>query len=608
MDNSNNKEQQIDYIDSLKLFCPRHKNTVIGTCGNTSCKNSHLLCMKCVKDPTNNCFNNEDISRNHSLETLSEVISSFFTKQDTNELDLLEFNNLLEAVKTIEIEDNKNKAIEYLTFAEDLYNKVIENIKQTLDQELNNLTLEYDSEIEELGNKYLPILREPHLNIDRVSISNVLKDKSFKKYLYDNINSTDLEVKSKCSKILKELSSFLNFTYVNDELSNIKNILYISRLKEIENLDKNFQTKLEKLESTMNMLLKEVETVLFPSKQETMVFLKEPQQKFETNPCNLIFKKNICENAHKSNSIDCVFTCFKSYNEEYVVVWGTPTYNIEAYDLTLEKVIIQKVAHFSTIFSTRHYQDKRNKIDMIVSSSYDKCVKVWNFNEKLKLIINISNAHNGYYIYSACLLIHEVENTTYVISSAPNEYMKLWNLQGKSLGDFGVTNQSTYFVSTYYDIKNKKYYIINANSADVKVYNFQGLTLYKTFKGTPSTWHMSAHVIEKQDKTILIESDGTGTVRSWDFNTGEVLSTVSSAGVNLRGLCIWNEKYVISSGSDHNVKIYDIESLKQTKNLSGHTSTVCSVMKIYTPKLGECLISHGLDGKLKLWVNSSGSS
>lgn len=599
----NQADKSVDYIDNLKLSCPVHKNTILGVCGNTICKEKQLFCMKCIKDPSCVCFNNENPSRNHSLETISEFINSFFTKQDNNELDLLEFNNLLEAVKSIDLEENKIKANNYFTFAEDLYNLVIEKIKTTFEQELNNLSIEYDSEIEALGNKYIPLLREPHLNSSRIKISETLKDKSYRKFLYDNSNSTDPEIKKKYNRILNELTSFLNTNYINDELKNIENILYISKLKEIENIDKNFQAKLDKLELTMNTLLQEVETVLFPQKSESIYFLKDPQQKFETNPCNLVFSKNICENAHKSNSIDCVFTCFKSFKEEYIVVWGTPTYNIEAYDLSLNKVVIQKVAHFSTIFSTRHYADKRNKTDMIVTSSYDKCVKVWNFTEKLKLVINISNAHNGYYIYSACLLINELDNTNYVISSAPNEYMKLWNMQGKHLNDFGVTNQSTYFVSTYFDVKNKKYYIINANSADVKVYNFQGLTLFKTFKGSPSTWHMSAHILEKHDKTILIESDGTGTVRSWDFNTGVVLSTVSSTGVNLRGLCIWNEQYVVSSGSDHNVKIYDLEELKLSKNLGGHTSTVCSIMKIYTPQLGECLISHGLDGKLKLWVH-----
>jgi hypothetical protein len=42
---------------------------------------------------------------------------------------------------------------------------------------------------------------------------------------------------------------------------------------------------------------------------------------------------------------------------------------------------------------------------------------------------------------------------------------------------------------------------------------------------------------------------------------------------------------------------------KMVKSFKGHSSTVCSVQKIVHPSYGECFISHGLDGKLKVWVS-----
>lgn len=602
-------EDTLDFMDELRLNCPEHKNLIVGVCGNFNCKEKQLYCMKCIKQKRSSCFNlrssKESLTQVHNIETLSEFINNFFSKQDSKEFDLLEFNNMLEIVKNIEKEETQLKAIEYYNFSEDLYDSLLSKIKNCFDEEINKLNIEYQQELKNIESKHLDILRMPKLNLKLIQFPQMILDKSYRNFLqkYYEENSSESLMKKECQEIFSFLDTFTDINFISNELTNIENILYISKLKELEDIENKFQAKTENLENFLNLMLKEIESSLFPPKRDSLYYLKDPQNKFETNPSDLVFYKNICENAHKSNSIDCVFTCFKSFKDEYLVVWGTPNFNIDIYDLILNKITLSKIAHYSTIFSTRHYQDKKMKIDLIITSSYDKSVKVWNYTEALKIVVNISNAHTGYYIYSACLLINEQDNCTYIISSAPNEYMKLWNIQGKHLNDFGVSNQSTYFVSSWFDVKVKKYYIINANSADVKVYNFKDLSLYKTFKGTPNTWHMSAYVFEKKEKPCLVESDGTGNIRVWDFHSGNVITTVSSSGVNLRGICIWNDQYIISSGSDHSAKIYDIDGMKAVKNLTQHTSTVCSVMKIYIPKFGECLISHGLDGKLKLWAN-----
>jgi WD40 repeat protein len=73
----------------------------------------------------------------------------------------------------------------------------------------------------------------------------------------------------------------------------------------------------------------------------------------------------------------------------------------------------------------------------------------------------------------------------------------------------------------------------------------------------------------------------------------------------LRGICLWNDTYLFASGSDYNVKLYDLKAGTYLKKYDGHTSTCCAVEKIVHPKYGECLISHALDGKLKLWINKN---
>ena len=175
-------------------------------------------------------------------------------------------------------------------------------------------------------------------------------------------------------------------------------------------------------------------------------------------------------------------------------------------------------------------------------------------------IINIQNSHPGYNIYSVCILCDEKEGKNYVISSAPNEKSKIWDFDGKFLRDFGVNILSTYFINSFYEYNEGKYYILNANSSDVKSYDFKTGKLYKEYKGTPEIWHMSALVIEVNNIMELIESDGNGNIRIWNFHTAENLKLIPTEGaINLRGICLWNEQYLFSSGSDNNVKLFDLK-------------------------------------------------
>ena len=114
---------------------------------------------------------------------------------------------------------------------------------------------------------------------------------------------------------------------------------------------------------------------------------------------------------------------------------------------------------------------------------------------------------------------------------------------------------------------------------------------------------MSAIVNETKDGQILLESDGCGRIRIWDFNTAVLIKNIMSQySLNLRGICLWNDKYLFAAGNDYQVKLFDLEEGKFIKSFKAHTSTVCTIEKIMHPKYGGCLVSQGLDGKLKLWA------
>ncbi len=371
-----------------------------------------------------------------------------------------------------------------------------------------------------------------------------------------------------------------------------------------KNLEEKIDSILNEFESKFDEELSKIgQKFILPKENMSIYTYYNLTNKFINDPNELVFKQDICSNSHKTNSIDRVFCAFKSFNGEPLVVWGSTSLNIEFYDCNKDKIVKTIFqAHKQTIFSCRHYPDVRLRKDYIITSSNDRSVKVWDIT-KDNYDLYISNVHNGYYIYSVSLLCHIHKETNYIITSCPNEKMKVWDFSGAYLRNFGQSNESTYFIDIFYNKIQKKYFVINANSNDVKSYHFETGDLYQKYKGTPQTWHMSAVVNDVNDIFVLIESDGNGTIRIWNFDTAELLKSINSTNsINLRGICLWNDRYLFAAGNDSQVKLFDLEEGKFVKTFTGHTSTVCTLEKIMHPKYGGCLISHALDGKLKIWA------
>ena len=586
----------ISSFDDMNIVCDTHNIPSIGVCGDYFCRERKFFCMKCVKED-DTCITHS----RHELVSLSELLYRFFLKQETKSIDLIEINSMMETLKMIDrLEINKNIS-DFIKNCQSHVGKACDDLIFNMKEEIESAKEANNNNIKNLISKKTDYEQYEFLlkGVPQILINSTPDE--IRKYILSN----DVKLQEK-ENFFKFLKLVYNYEEISKFVTSIDDLIYLENLTEdyLKQLEVTFDQKLSTLQNTIYKKIEDVESTLIPPKDNVVVMIKHSLPKFISNPNDLIFKSDITDQAHKSNSIDNVFCAFKTLKGDYYVVWGTPTYNIVVYDLRLETQIKSIVAHTSTIFSCRHYVDKKDKQDLVISSSYDRSVKVWNVKDWSN-IINIQTAHNGYYIYSVCILSDEFEHKNYIISAAPNEYTKIWDFSGKFVREFGVSNESTYFINVWLDSKNKKYYILNANSVDVKVYHFNTGLLYRSFKGTPNTWHMSALVNEVDNLTQLIESDGNGNVRIWDFYQGTLIKTIASSGINLRGICLWNDQYLFASGSDYNVKLYDLKSGTYLKKYDGHTSTCCALDKIVHPKYGECLISHALDGKLKLWINKS---
>ena len=593
-------------FDDLEIICEEHGLPCIGLCCNYCCKEkTKFLCMKCVKSG-NTCITKE----RHELITLSEMLYRFFLIEENKSVNILHIQEMEQIINEWKLEDLEKVTQNFKSMQGQNYKKF--DIIKTM---TSNLIKDIIQAIKEQN-----INKLNEINFKSKNIPNqVEKDLLFKMYIpSENIakNKDDIITYINNKYQSKNANDFVNqvkFLFDTHQFikvaKNINDQIYINQLTNItedkkEKLNSKIDSILKDLEADLDSKLSLVEEEIILSTENPSIYTSYNFSfKLQNDPQELVFKKDICSNAHKTNSIDRVFCAFKSFLGEALIVWGSSNNNIEYYDCEKEKIVKTfHQAHSQTIFSCRHYPYVKKRIDYIITSSYDRTVKLWDYTQN-SYDLCISNAHGGYYIYSVSVLFNIQEDKNYVITSSSNEKMKVWDFKGNYIRNFGQDSESTYFIDVYYNKMKKQYYIINANSVDVKSYEFDTGNLYHKYKGIPQTWHMSAVINETKQGQLLIESDGTGRIRIWDFNTANLLKNIASTySLNLRGICLWNDRYLFAAGNDYQVKLFDLEEGKFIKSFKGHSSTVCTIEKIKHPKYGGCLVSQGLDGKLKLWA------
>ena len=115
-------------------------------------------------------------------------------------------------------------------------------------------------------------------------------------------------------------------------------------------------------------------------------------------PQNFKIKKCITSNSHINllNShivanIAHTFALFKSINNKYFIIYsGSEDYKIYSlfcYDLINGQNIVKIAkAHDDRIYTCKHFLDKNTNSDLLITSSFDKYIKIWNLTDQYQLI------------------------------------------------------------------------------------------------------------------------------------------------------------------------------------------------------------------------------
>ena len=317
----------------------------------------------------------------------------------------------------------------------------------------------------------------------------------------------------------------------------------------------------------------------------------------------LKFEKDIVQNGPNYSGASQMFAVFKSLKGEVILAYPTKDRTLELYNLEKETLIKSiKDAHSSDIYCCRHFVDIKSNTDLLITSSYDKSLKIWNLENNDTPLLTIENAHSNGFSFSPCILSNEKLNENYIISGADDEYIKIFDFKGKFLEKQIKVGDYVNYLDTYYEADKKKIFIINGTSRGLKVHDFDDCSVYKTYYEKEPSPHayIILHNNETKNRMELIDADMKGFIRIWDFHSAKLIKTIKMETI-VNGICLWDTRYLATSGRDTNIKLVDLKSKKIIKKLSGHEKETLSVKKINLSKYGDCLVSLDRNGIIKLW-------
>ena len=380
--------------------------------------------------------------------------------------------------------------------------------------------------------------------------------------------------------------------------------------------EKNEESSLSELAKNYNVLYSAYQNL----KEEVEELKKNSLSKKELLKAskNITFSSDVINNSFAGYSYEDSFIVFKSIDDITQLVYVTKEKTIISYDLEKKRNIASRFkAHKNFITNFKYIFDEENNKDVVISlSKKDNNIKIWNANS-WEMISEIINVNKNNFLYSACFL--QNDNDIFIITSNGKnlqsyqtneifENMKLYNLKGEFIKEINDTNDSTYFIDSYYDDNLAKIFIVTGNYNYVKSYDFDNNKLYHKYFENNNGIHPSVIINKIGEKIKLIESCEDGNIRIWGFHSGQLIRKINTENNNLYGICLWNENFIFVGCKDQSIKLIELKNGLLIKNLKGHNGRIISFKKMVLQNNQECLLSQGLDGTIKLWTNSENES
>ena len=369
-------------------------------------------------------------------------------------------------------------------------------------------------------------------------------------------------------------------------------------------------------------------------------FISFMSTKIFNNNQNFKVKKCITSNSHINfiysyivANIDDTFALFKSINNKYLLIYsGTDNYKIYSlfcYDLINQQNIVKIAkAHDDRIYTCRHFLDKNTNNDLLITSSFDKYIKIWNLTDQYKLIYKKKPDYDyrvNTYLLSENLLFYN--NKNYLITSAYEIGSKGYEIlfydiglenknkeDSKQLNYYKINNSkdNTNYLKIYYENYDDNCipYIVAGNYGNIKIFDFSKkslLHIYNEKRKVLNYLSIIINVNKKNEKNVIASGDD-GFLRIWDFNSTNLIHKIFCKKDGwLIGLCQLNNQYILAACEDGNLKEFDLFLNNFVKSLKGDINDITED-SLYSVKKYEIegkiyLVTHSKKGRIQLWEN-----
>ena len=569
--------------------CPKHNIPYSGVCVEKNCYETGLICPKCTP---NSC-----IETKHHKKMFTNEFYKLYLENIIHLVDFKALNDLINIGLEVQQKQLDLQAQAFEDWEIKMIDEKFSKFKERMNQKIQKF-------IDDLADK-LQKVYDDFINSNQNLKSTIIEIPDFKidstiKFLNENKDN-----KEELEKFMDTIKKVMDYDKLMKYQKDLKNVLYGKYLFEhLKNNENNLIGNIS-LKTEIGDYIKKLIKCIFPDEKGIKIYINQNNIDFDLDPRDLKFKETITNKCLKSYTIDCLFDAYTAFDGNcYLASSHGYPYTIEIYNLS-DNSLTSTLNVSKQIYIIRHYAHFSKKTDYVLTTTTEKSVKIYNVNNFTEYL-TINNCYTGTYMYSALLLFDDMNNKNYVVTSSPNDYIKFWNFEnGKFVKNIGSKSDYTYFINLWKN--NDKYFIVNANADNVKIYGTEKENqVYGEYSGTERTWHMCAFVEKINDIDTLFESDGKGDVRLWNLENHQLIKNIKCQSVSLRGLCLWNQKYILAASSDKCFKVIDLEKGELVCSVSGqHNNSMCTIKKIMHPLYGEGLLTGSIDGTIKLWINKN---
>ena len=318
---------------------------------------------------------------------------------------------------------------------------------------------------------------------------------------------------------------------------------------------------------------------------------------------------DLIKDSYSHYILDNSFLIFTSIDNILILVYLTNNNTIIIFNLdNFQKEGEIKHHHKNYITSFKHFYDKKNNKDLIMSiSCEDNNLIIWNL-KNLECLVNIININKGGVLHSACFL--NDNESYYILTSNCSQHpfyinfdpIKLFDFNGVKVKEIKNSNDKTFYMDTYYDNEMKKNFIITCNFNYMKSFDYEKNELYHKYYEKDDGAHYTFIIHNIENNINIIESSNNGIVRIWNFHSGELLNKININNKRIFSICLWDNNNLFVGCDDNNIKLIELKTKNIVKNLEGHKNIVLTIKKMNHPKFGECLISKGFkEDQIKIW-------